>query len=1156
MAQLSQLSQHIESFVNLSSSPAHQAASLDAIVSLLKNNVLTIEKLVIEMDMYLTTTDDVTRARGMLLLGEVLSKLASKPLDDATIHSLIVFFSDRLADWKALRGALVGCLALVSRKSSGDVVTANDAKAVARSYLQNLQVQSLAQHDRKLCFELLEGLLQRFPDAIASLGEDLLYGICEAIDGEKDPQCLMLTFCIVEVVVRVFPDDLLASFASDLFEILGCYFPIHFTHSMGEDFDVKRDDLSTALMRAFSSTPLFAPFAIPLLLEKLSSSLPSAKVDSLKYLSSCTLTYGADCIAKHAGAIWSSIKDVIYFSLEHTLSFGLESLDGPGFQENAILQEALTLLQIVIKQNTDLFLSQIIADEDINFILKSISNFNSYNKIPMQSKQKLHAVGCILSVSVKASLSSCIRVIESFFPTLVNALGLSVRNLPQDCFPSDNYVFAERLNHAALYLCIELIAACRDVVSGSEQFMTESGFAHEKWCCLIQSFSVSLTKAFTFTLAKSAKEDAYDADAYFGVKGLLILGTFPGGFFTISKSIFEDILLTLTSIITLDFEKTLLWKLALKALVYIGVSVDRCHESEKKLSYMGIVIDKIVSLASFHDFSMPLPLKLEAISEIGASGANYLLKIVQGLEEAIFDNLSEISIHGNSQSAEIVVQLLECYSDKVFPRIHETGSFEEVSLRFALNIWGLLENCVAFSVQAHENGLLDATMKAMKLAIASCSVETQTIIVQRAYNVLSSGTSFPLKEPMVAIPIQLKGLQLTQEIDIGSSRDEWIYSLFASVIIALRPQTHIPNVRLVLQLFMTTMLKGNVPAAQALGSMVNKFVLNTNVIDVSSTCTLEEAMDIIFNMSLCSFDDIASSRIYGRMNNGGEMCLNSICRGVVNGRSLQIHAVTGLAWIGKGLLMRGHEKVKDITMILLECLLSNDQKGPLPVEQDSSEDSSKQGVHPSVMKCAADAFQILMTDSENCLCRKFHATIRPLYKQRFYSTIMPILQSLIMKSESSFSRSMLCRACAYIISDTPVVVILNEAKKVIPILMEGLSVLCNDVLDKQILYSLVLVLSGILTEKNGQEAILECAHIIINHLIGLISYSHMMLVRETAIQCLIAMSSLPQARIYPMRVQVLKAISKALDDPKRAVRQEAVRCQHAWAPVVSRNLQF
>ncbi|XP_031255744.1 MMS19 nucleotide excision repair protein homolog isoform X2 [Pistacia vera] len=1145
MVQPSHLSQHIESFVNLSSSPAHQAASLDAVVSLLKNNVLTIEKLVREMDMYLTTTDDVTRARGILLLGEVLSNLVSKPLDDATVHSLIAFFSDRLADWKALRGALVGCLALVRRKSSGGVVTANDAKAVAQSYIQNLQVQSLAQRDRKLCFELLEGLLQRFPDAIASLGEDFLYGICEAIDGEKDPQCLMLTFCIVEVVAQVFPDDLLASFASDLFEILGCYFPIHFTHSTGEDFDVKRDDLSSALMRAFSSTPLFEAFAIPLLLEKLSSSLPSAKVDSLKYLSSCTLTYGADRIAKHAGAIWSSIKDAIYFSLEPSLSFGLESLDGLGFEDNAILREALTLLQTVIKQNTDLFLSQIIADEDINFIFRSISNFKSYNNIPMQSKQKLHAVGCILSVSVKASLASCNRVMESFFPSLVDALGLSVRNSSQDCFPNDDYVLAERLNHAALYLCIELIAACRDEISGSEPFMTQSALAHEKWCCLIQSFSASLTKAFTFTLATSTNEDAYDADVYFGVKGLLILGTFPGGSLIISKSTFENILLTLTSIITADFEKTLLWKLALKALVYIGLSIDRCHASEKELSYMGIVIEKIVLLASFNDLSMPLPLKLEAISEIGASGSNYLLKIVQGLEEAICANLSEVYVHGNSKSAEVVVQLLECYSNKVFARIHETGSFEEVLLRFALNIWGLLENCAAFSVQTHEKGLLDATMKAMKLAVASCSVETQSIIVERAYSVLSSSTSFP-KEPMAAIPIQLKGLQLTQEIDVGSSRDEWIYSLFASVVIALHPQTHIPNVRLVLHLFMTSILKGNVPAAQALGSMVNKFGLNANGTDVSSTCTLEEVMDIIFNTSLCSFNDNGPSRIHGGMNNGSEMCLNSICRGVVNSRSLQIHAITGLAWIGKGLLMRGHEKVKDITMILIECLLSNDKKGSLPAEQESSEDISEQGVHPSVMKCASNAFQILMSDSENCLCRKFHATVRPLYKQRFYSTIMPILQSLIVKSESSFSRSMLYRACAYIMSDTPLVVLLNDAKKVIPILMEGLSVLCSDTLDKDILYSLLLVISGILTEKNGQEAVLECAHIIINHLIGLITYPHMMLVRETAIQCLVAMSRLPQARIYPMRVQVLQAISMALDDPKRAVRQEAVRCRQAW----------
>lgn len=42
----------------------------------------------------------------------------------------------------------------------------------------------------------------------------------------------MLTFHIVEVLSRLFPDPCgpLASFAHDIFEILECYFPIHFTH--------------------------------------------------------------------------------------------------------------------------------------------------------------------------------------------------------------------------------------------------------------------------------------------------------------------------------------------------------------------------------------------------------------------------------------------------------------------------------------------------------------------------------------------------------------------------------------------------------------------------------------------------------------------------------------------------------------------------------------------------------------------------------------------------------------------------------------------------------------------------------------------------------------------------------------------------------------
>lgn len=1147
MAEPSQLTQHIESFVDSSRSSTQQAASLDAIVSFVKNDVVTVSSLVREMEMYLTTTDSIIRARGILLLGEALKCLSSKPLDAATIHSMMSFFKERLADWRALRGALVGCLALVKRKSGG-MVTSSDAKGVAESFLQNLQVQSLGQHDRKLCFELMECLLEQYPHAVASLGDDLIYGICEAIDGEKDPQCLMLAFHIMEVLVRVFPDPCgpIESFASDLFGILSSYFPIHFTHPKAEeDVEVKRDDLSRALMLALSSSPLFEPSVIPLLLEKLSSSLSSAKVDSLKYLSYCTSKYGAERIAKHAGAIWSSLKDAIFTSGQSfVLSFTPESLGGLGCQENEIAAEALALLEKVVIQNNDLFSSMIVGDEEINMVLNSITGCQSYNEIPLQSTQKLYSVGRILYVSVKASVASCSRIFQYFFSCLMESMGLPVVNGSGTCSFNDDCIISKRPNHGSLYLCVELLGACRDLAISSSDLASQCVSANETWCCLLQRFSTSLSKIFSSTLATTTDKPAHDADVYLGVKGLQILATFPGGYLLVSKSTCESILMTFVSIITVDFNKTLLWKLSVKALVQIGLFIHGSNESEKSMSYMDIVVQKIVSMISSDNHDIPFQLQLEAISDIGTSGLQYMLKIVTGLQEVICANLAEVYVQGNVKSAKVTIHLLECYSNELLPWIQKYEVFEEVLLQFVVSIWNQVENCMAFPDGIFEKELLDATMKVMKLAVASCSVESQNIIIDKAYAVLSSSTFLSTKDSLSSLQAQLEELEDTQETDKFSSRDEWIHSLFTSVIIALRPQTRIPNIRTVLHFLMIVFLKGYVTAAQALGSLVNKLDLKTSGTEHSGGCTFEEAMDIIFGKNLSSSDHVPAGRS-GITGYWSETGLTNLCLGAADSGLLKIRSIVGLAWIGKGLLMRGHEKVKDITIVFLECLQSNGRMGALPLE----ENNCNWDMRLSAMKCAADAFQVLMSDSEPCLNRKFHAIIRPLYKQRFFSTIMPILQSLIIQSDSLLSRSMLYRAFANVVIGTPLIVILNDAKKLIPMVLDSLKLLSKDVLDKDIMYSLLLVLSGILTDKNGQEGVIENAHIIINYLIGFVSYPHTMLVRETTIQCLVAMSELPHTRIYPMRIQVLQAVSKALDDPKRAVRQEAVRCRQAWSVI-------
>jgi DNA repair/transcription protein MET18/MMS19 len=290
-------------------------------------------------------------------------------------------------------------------------------------------------------------------------------------------------------------------------------------------------------------------------------------------------------------------------------------------------------------------------------------------------------------------------------------------------------------------------------------------------------------------------------------------------------------------------------------------------------------------------------------------------------------------------------------------------------------------------------------MKVMKLAVASCSVENQNIIIDKAYTVLSSSTFLSTKDSLSSLQAQLEELEDTQETNKFSSRDEWIHSLFTSVIIALHPQTRIPNIRTVLHFLMIVFLKGYVTAAQALGSLVNKLDLKTSGTEYSGGCTFEEAMDIIFGKNLSSSDHVPAGRS-GITGYWSETGLTNLCLGAANSGLLEIHSIVGLAWIGKGLLMRGHEKVKDITIVFLECLQSNGRMGALPLE----ENNCNWDMRLSAMKCAADAFQVLMSDSELCLNRKFHAIIRPLYKQRFFSTIMPILQSLIIQSDSLLSR--------------------------------------------------------------------------------------------------------------------------------------------------------
>ncbi|KAE8709052.1 hypothetical protein F3Y22_tig00110332pilonHSYRG00817 [Hibiscus syriacus] len=284
----------------------------------------------------------------------------------------------------------------------------------------------------------------------------------------------------------------------------------------GEDVKIKRDDLARALMllilvdfrtwtydyeeRCIAIFTLLylicivyhCTLSLPfLLLFTFADSKMSAKLDSLRYLSDCTVKYEVDRMAKHVKAIWSSLKEVIFTTLESDLSFTPESLEGLDLPENEIAAEAPSLLQKLIVQNTKLSLDLIVGDEDINMIFNMVSSYKNYYEIPSEIKRE----------------TTCSS-------RLMDILGLSARISSGQSDSDESTLVSKRCNHGALYLSIEHLSACRDLIGSSETILAAS-HTEEIKKHLLQCFSPPLSMTFCSAFLSSGKY-THDADMYFG----------------------------------------------------------------------------------------------------------------------------------------------------------------------------------------------------------------------------------------------------------------------------------------------------------------------------------------------------------------------------------------------------------------------------------------------------------------------------------------------------------------------------------------------------------------------------------------------------------------------------------------------------------------
>ncbi|XP_030900541.2 MMS19 nucleotide excision repair protein homolog isoform X2 [Melopsittacus undulatus] len=229
----------------------------------LKDGSWTVLQLVEALGFCLENTDPRMRGRGMQLLSQVLLQCYSLLQEKEVLH-LVLFYENRLQDHHlVIPSVLQGLQAL----SMCEVLSPGLAVSVLKAIFQEVHVQSLLQLDRHTVYSIITNFMGT---------------------REEGP------------------------FVEELFEVTSCYFPIDFTPPPNDPHGIQREDLILSLRAVLASTPQFAEFLLPLLIEKMDSDLQSAKLDALQTLAACCAIYGQKELQEFLPSLWSSLRREVF----------------------------------------------------------------------------------------------------------------------------------------------------------------------------------------------------------------------------------------------------------------------------------------------------------------------------------------------------------------------------------------------------------------------------------------------------------------------------------------------------------------------------------------------------------------------------------------------------------------------------------------------------------------------------------------------------------------------------------------------------------------------------------------------------------------------------------------------------------------------------
>ncbi|KAL1925687.1 uncharacterized protein VTP21DRAFT_570 [Calcarisporiella thermophila] len=995
-----------------------------------KNGLL---ELVQALGEYLTSDEAIVRAKGIELLSTVLAKCPATLVSKQETTVLVDFFCERLSDTVCVPELLKGILTLQKFPSFTD----EDALKVTKAIFSTISVQNFQQATRYVIFQIFDGLMHEYLQALKKLGSDFVLGFVQALDGEKDPRNLMLAFTLAKRIIDEFD---ITNHVEDLFEVTFCYFPITFRPPPDDPYGITAEDLKINLRACLSSSPLFAKFAMPLLLEKMSSSSGNAKRDAFETLVACAPVYGVDALVPHLEELRLHLKEGVYNATEDAI-------------ENAAL-DAIRCTSMVLSANVSLSSK---SDPMEAFLRPLINECTDEIKEPELKQAK--PSGKILQSAASASDPAFVTIASAVLPTLLQLY-------------RESEVITRR--KALLDIIWGFLESSRMLYGSIDE--TKSKTDDSEFVTPLLSDKDRLFELFTDALISSNEYNGFRLAGLSGLKSLVLHRRFLS-----------------------DNETGIVVQHLIHGILNES-DTEMSSESLKALSQLAQLKPEIILDVAMPTLISGLP---DTADEAAGNQDSYtdILKAISELaiDPILFDAtapqlLRKLNGAGDSFDASYPCALLDCLLSLLLTK--SLKKHTDIGRFINIFVPHLIALCVKPTIQQEES---------------AASAMTDKDVLNRVARIIA---------------ITMRNLDTKQQ-------DEFLRNVFGSFLLgdiswlkleeiqSVSFQPLVPNARFS-QANLTLLFCAAIGSCRNLIPVesIIQFLTDTMTLCLHSESELQRlSLATILGSVINKWTDEESMANFLQTN------VFQVLKPVINDAAAKItdrqRAILVWQWLAKGLLLKAHNLGYEMVSEMIACFHD-----------------------PELGRSAAESFvNLIGNDDEKdiALTQQSFATVRLLYKQRFFDFCMPKIVDGFHHS-SDDARYCYLIAMSHILRNIPKQVLLNELGPFVPLLVHSLSLP-----DDKLKYSTLKTLSMIIQEAPG---------IISSHVGSLVpllldlsqmQQHNTMSVRIESLKCLaIFPATIRYDLLYPYKTQVLRELAKPLDDRKRLVRREAVECRAKW----------